>query len=263
MSVSSKLRVIGFCGVDDTVSAELLELISSRYPWVEWGVLFRSDLEGTGRYATMEWVGKLSALRQSCGHEVKLAAHMCGNRCEQILAGDHSFAAEVHNLGFNRIQINPTVANNVRIVVEEFGLYAANIRKVMIALPTVEFLFQLNSETKPIWDALQPLGIPSNTSILYDASCGKGVQIDTFPSPQQYDNVPCGYAGGIGPKTIAAVLAAIANDVQLLPTDRKVWVDMESSLRSNLLVGDNTVDIFDINKVMQCIAIAIEHDMRE
>lgn len=264
MSVlSDKLRVIGFCGVDDTVSAELLELISSRYPWVEWGVLFRSDLGGTGRYASMDWVKNLSQLRQNCGHEVKLAAHLCGNRCEEVLAGDHTFAAEIHGLGFNRIQINPTAANNVRIVPEEYATYASNLRNVILALPTVEFLFQLNTETKLIWDALLPLGIPANTSILYDASCGKGVRIDTFPSPQQYGAVPCGYAGGIGPTTIGAVLETVTTDVHLLETDRKVWVDMESSLRSNLTAGDQTVDIFDINKVMQCIAIAVGKGMRE
>eukprot|EP01032_Pedospumella_encystans_P039078 gene39078-44302_t len=48
--MSINMRVIGFCGMDDSVSPDLLALVSSRYPWVEWGVLFRNDLEGTPRY---------------------------------------------------------------------------------------------------------------------------------------------------------------------------------------------------------------------
>jgi hypothetical protein len=45
------LRYMGFCGVDDSVvNPELLHLISLHYPWVEWGILFRPDLEGTPRY---------------------------------------------------------------------------------------------------------------------------------------------------------------------------------------------------------------------
>lgn len=263
MSLSDKVRVIGFCGVDDTVSYELLELVSSRYPWAEWGVLFRTDLEGTGRYATMDWVRKLSQARSSCSHEMKLAAHLCGNRCAQVLSGDASFASEIHSLGFNRIQINPTAANDVNIDPTQYSTYGANLLQVFAAVPTVEFLFQLNTETRPIWEALLTLGVPSNVSILHDASCGKGVRIDTFPSPQQFGTIPCGYAGGIGPATIGAVLDTIVQDVELPTTHRKVWIDMESSLRSKLQVGDQSVDIFDINKVMECIAIAVERGMRE
>lgn len=38
---SLNLRAMGFCGVDDSVDPSLLQLISSKYSWVEWGVLFR------------------------------------------------------------------------------------------------------------------------------------------------------------------------------------------------------------------------------
>ena len=41
------LRLMGFCGVDDSISAEHLQMISIHYPWVEWGILFRPDKEGT------------------------------------------------------------------------------------------------------------------------------------------------------------------------------------------------------------------------
>jgi hypothetical protein len=43
------LRALGFCGVDDSTQPELLEMISARFPGVEWGVLFRPDKEGQPR----------------------------------------------------------------------------------------------------------------------------------------------------------------------------------------------------------------------
>jgi hypothetical protein len=44
------LSVVGFCGADDSVDPRLLAAISQRYPWVEWGVLFRDDKEGQPRW---------------------------------------------------------------------------------------------------------------------------------------------------------------------------------------------------------------------
>ena len=52
---SEVFRYMGFCGVDDSVSPHLLHLLSAAYPWIEWGILFRSDLEGQPRYPTWEW----------------------------------------------------------------------------------------------------------------------------------------------------------------------------------------------------------------
>ena len=43
-SKSLNLRAMGFCGVDDSVNPSLLQLISSKYSWVEWGALFRPGL---------------------------------------------------------------------------------------------------------------------------------------------------------------------------------------------------------------------------
>jgi hypothetical protein len=39
----TKLRAIGFCGVDDSVHPNLLGIIANAYPLVEFGVLFRPD----------------------------------------------------------------------------------------------------------------------------------------------------------------------------------------------------------------------------
>lgn len=40
---NTKLRKLGFCGADDSISPRALALIFNSYPFVEFGVLFRPD----------------------------------------------------------------------------------------------------------------------------------------------------------------------------------------------------------------------------
>jgi hypothetical protein len=80
------LRVMGFCGADDSVDPSLLHVLSTKYPWIEWGVLFRPDLEGTPRYASMNWVNELSKVNKDNGNTMKLAAHLCKSRCQEVYA---------------------------------------------------------------------------------------------------------------------------------------------------------------------------------
>ena len=116
-----QLRAFGLCGVDDSVDPELLGLISQRFPFIEWGVLFRPDKEGTPRYATMAWVKRFCALSKDSSDgsgaklsvALKLAGHLCGSRAVQVLEGDAAFVKEIAGLGFGRVQINATSQNGV------------------------------------------------------------------------------------------------------------------------------------------------------
>lgn len=78
------LRMMGFCGADDSVDPGLLQVLSSKYSWIEWGVLFRPDLEGTPRYPTVNWVEELSKIHFENGGTMKLAAHLCKQRCQEV-----------------------------------------------------------------------------------------------------------------------------------------------------------------------------------
>jgi hypothetical protein len=174
------LRAMGFCGVDESIDPKLLQLLSNHYPWVEWGILFRPDLEGAPRYPRPNWLQKLSDSAKSSGSRMNLAGHLCGSRCQEILQGDFRFVSSLENLGFKRIQINATAANNVLIKLTDIDEYVNNIRKCMLAVPTVEWIVQCNEETRCI--VYQPLlaDPPHNMSILFDASCGLGVPMTEF-----------------------------------------------------------------------------------
>lgn len=144
-------------------------------------------------------------------------------------------------------------ANGVDMNPTRFGEYAAQLRSTIEAVPGIEFIFQLNAETQPVFDIIS-VNAPANMSVLYDASCGLGIEITTLPDPS--GSIPCGYAGGIGPANIEKILGMVSALEQ--PNEKKVWIDMESSLRvtrSDKVVSNQ--DSFSIDKCFACVEVCV------
>lgn len=245
-----KLRYVGFCGVDDSVDPNLLGILSNAYSFSEFGVLFRPDKEGQPRYATKAWVDRLAQVKQP----MRLAAHLCGSRVNELLNdGNTTFVQQLVDWGFQRVQINATAVNGVK----PFDLTAAirHLLAIMTQFPNLEFIMQQNEETQALCDGIvaSSTDMPENVSLLLDESKGTGKLCESFPPPpSQY---PVGYAGGIGPTTIRGVVQSIEGALAKCSEVKKpVWIDMESSLRSNC----DGNDIFDVNKCYQCIATVCE-----
>lgn len=228
---------MGFCGLDDSCDPQLALLLSTKYPWIEWGILFRPDLEGTPRYATEGYVKRLSIINKESGSPMRLAGHLCGQRCQEVIEGNWSFVEELSSLGFGRVQINATKANKVTADIDKMPEYVSNLRACMAAVPGVEWIIQRNEETAPLWTALSTEP-PGNMSFLFDASCGLGIFSAEFPPPPSDPYIPSGYAGGIGPKNIGMVLSSVAQ----ASGGKPVWIDMESSLREAVTDKDVSVE---------------------
>ena len=253
---------MGFCGADDSVSQEFLIFLSEHYHFIEWGVLFRPDLEGTPRYASWDWTTRLcqlearkrdvhNPLATEAHRPMRLAAHLCGSRCQQILDGNYNFVMELNSLGFGRVQINATKANNVSIDQANIQGTISNIRMCMRHVSSIEWILQYNEETRCICDSFL-LDPESNMSILYDSSCGLGVQMTEFPTPLRND-IMHGYAGGIDPSNIKELLGKIFE----CNVGKSVWIDMESSLRMKIITPNgDTKDVFSIEKCFACITAA-------
>lgn len=76
-------------------------------------------------------------------------------------------------------------------------------------------------------------GLPPNASFLFDESKGTGVVASAWPPPPPHAHF--GYAGGLGPATLAAQLPQMVAAVAGSGGGRRsasFWVDMESSLRT-------------------------------
>lgn len=241
-------RAIGFCGADDSVNPKLLAILSHAYPILEWGVLFRPDKEGQCRYATQAWVQALSQVQHA---DMKLAAHLCGVRVNDVLEGKDDFIAQLFQLGFRRVQINATAVNGVDT--SKLAESAPHLMQVIEKYPNLEFILQKNEETKPLWEGILTAGIPKNVSMLVDESKGTGVASTSWPTPPS--NYEIGYAGGIGPSNIRQVLT----EVQAVAGGRSIWIDMESSLRSI----KNGKDVFDLDKCYEVIDAACELGVME
>jgi len=185
---------------------------------------------------------------------MRLAAHLCGTRVDEILNGDDTFVKQVKDWGFQRIQINATAINGVDT--SKLSTAVPHLLSIIDSHPNLEFILQKNEETQLLWEGIlneQNSGtgdrsLPQNMTMLLDESKGTGVLSKAFPPPpKEYD---VGYAGGIGPSNIANVLTAVLD----VAKGRNVWIDMESSLRSIC----NEKDVFDLNKCYSCISSVCE-----
>lgn len=223
-------------------------MISHAYPLTEFGILIRPDKERMPRYASTRWIkqlGETASSMQEAGNPMKLAAHLCGSRVNEVLEGHGAeFLRYLIDSGFQRVQINATAVNGVNT--SRLAESVLVLWNTIHEFPQLEFILQKNEETKPLWEGIEELlrkGSVSNVAVLLDESKGTGILSLSWPKPSAFCKT--GYAGGIGPQNVATVLPEIANVAQ----GKTFWIDMESSLRST----KNGNDVFDLDKCYQVI----------
>jgi len=241
---------LGLCGVDDSVDVEMLRILSSRYSHVEFGILFHEEKAGTPRFPSEKWTDELADMASVSMPPMRLAAHLCGKRCQELLTQGTLEWVREHLVarGFGRIQVNATKVNGVEI--PDMAVAAQHLRAAIKEVPEVEWIIQANEETRLLWEPLLSEQCPpGNVSLLFDASCGTGKLATTFTPPPR-NGIACGYAGGLGPDTVADVLQSLRKDVA---KGLVIWLDMETKLRSSV----DGKDMFDVTKA-QAVCKAIE-----
>ena len=183
---------------------------------------------------------------------MKLAAHLCERRVNDVLKGGDAFLEALQTMGFRRVQINATARNGADVSL--LSSCVDNFAGLVGRHPQLEFILQKNQETKSLWEGLLNLdttesggvgGLPPNVSMLVDESKGTGVLASSWPKASEV-NYKMGYAGGIGPDTIETVLKDIE---QAGKAKRPVWIDMESRVRSK----KDGRDVFDLDKCYQVV----------
>jgi hypothetical protein len=196
---------ITFTGADDQTDVRGMAELSGRYP-IEWGILFSPSRQGNEpRYPG----GK--ALSRFAWSGLRMSAHLCGGHSRAIMESriDQVVQQIPVDLGtFNRIQVNHRDPDPARI--DEFGKGWGP-----------RCIAQTRAAT-----------FPTDTAVdwLYDASGGRGIMPDRWPTHD--DGRLVGYAGGISPDNVQAVIGQIA-------ARGPYWIDMESGVR-------DSADRFDI-----------------
>lgn len=262
------LDLVGFCGIDDSVNVDELAQLSKVHPWIEWTVLLSPRNQGQKpRLASIEMchqLGQLTGERQGVGAkansgsegQIRLAAHFCHGDAHRLLSGDVDYVQQWYDvLGFHRAQINPQVPGRTGGDWEPKA-GAEGLRKVARAFPWVEFILQVNNNSaelsKELFEGSEEA--PPNFAAFFDPSMGKGMIPEERTKP--WDNIHCGYGGGLDPNTITDQLQVISVACKDYP--RTVWIDMESGIRSRTSEEE---DIFDLAKVKQVVGAVVAADV--
>jgi phosphoribosylanthranilate isomerase len=215
-------------GADDGVSIEELKLLSFKYPFVEWGVLRGSvDREGTPRYPSLDWYEKFCEMLIE-NPEVFGVAHLCGRRARQAGA----FTGILKS-----VQLN--LAGEIGDE-DEFCTWVQTCKvPVIVQVPSMQHASDIELSFVSRY-----AHSPRRLGYLVDASGGTGRWDQTRWQPPHEALRRVGYAGGIGPDNVVAALStvwSVVNAHDCAAQHGKVWIDMESGVRTN--------DRFDLTKV--------------
>lgn len=222
------LTTVTMTGADDQTNIKDLLKLSQKYPFVEWAILYSPNQDGNPRYPLPKWRNDfIDAVR---GTSVRRAMHLCGPTVRDLLA--HGPQKLAYRAGYQRIQLN----FNANRYTED------DLKKLAKKAGWAEFwdgstqgiIVQYNSANVKVPEIFISNGC-SDVQVLFDASGGRGLELDTYPAP--LSDFECGYAGGIGPENIDESLEKAATAAG----PRDYWIDMESKVRTN--------EVFDLEKV--------------
>lgn len=238
-----KIKYVTLTGADDNTNIDSLLEISSRFPFVEWGILFSRSKSGVARYPGEDWVRELV----DKGAEVaNFSAHLCGGYVTDAFKGMITFLMdEGMEETFGRIQLNCYKEKLHRAFLNE-NLWRAIDR-------TDKPVILGGNYTEDIREIVSPsFLIIHNISPLFDASGGHGNLPREWSKPflsKLGTSIYCGYAGGLGPENVEEEVVSIEKAVgsgrgvsmDHGTTDEvNVWIDMETKVRT----GEN----FDLKK---------------
>jgi len=265
-----RLDRVTVTGADDSVSAKDLVDISRDFPFVEWGILCSERHMGGTRFPSRGWLDGLRDVL-SANPQVGASCHLCGRWVRDLVfCGSTGFldgiGKDLFGL-FQRVQLN--------FHAEPHGWNAGMFGATMKSFPGKQWVFQMDGENDYILD--EALDKEVNAVPLFDTSGGAGALPQSWPKPLFRSASPvfspggpwrfsprviwardipasvpvlplyCGYAGGLGPDSLASQLPLIAEAAG----DARIWIDMERRVRSE----DDSQ--FMLDKVRKCLEIAV------
>ena len=224
---------ITFTGADESVFPDDLLQISNDHPIVEWGILHSTNKMGMEpRYPSRNWIDILFLSKKAEDSQAKLSHHICGKFAQKFVEGKYDF-----RWNFDRMQIN----RRIKLTDKEFEKFKNICQKANDK--GTEIIFQLSGTQDDIDIFQKSFQEGIRCSALFDKSGGRGKGPSKWSGP--IDHYPCGYAGGLGPENLEEELKKIEEKVE----DRRIWIDMETKIRSE----NNKA--FNLVKVKKCIEI--------
>jgi hypothetical protein len=240
-----KLDRVTITGADNSTHIDRLLELSKKFPFVEWGILASSSSEGSHRFPSREWIEELQEASRINPGVLNLSLHLCGKWVRQILLGDVGVPRAYFD-SFQRVQLN--------FHAERTKCNPTLLLTALQSIGAAQYIFQIdgnggNEHLSRLFEEMPPDEHVDAVG-LFDVSGGAGILPGEWPKPfwMSDDESYCyhGYAGGLGPENLAEQIPKIGNAAG----DCRIWVDMETRVRSN------NDQLFDIDKVVACLEIA-------
>lgn len=209
------LAGITLTGADEHTDLDALVALAKRNPELEIGLLYTDRPEGRPRYPSFGWLSEVIRHRLPG----RCALHVCGRAArEKYLGGE--LGVLLHDV--RRVQINGHVMpDEVMPLAMEFPILIMQWRP---GRDSHDF-------EDAVIDARRSVGLCQQW--LVDGSGGRGLLPEKWSRPPV--TRPVGFAGGLGPETLALQLPRIA-----AVAESPWWIDMENALRTH--------DWFDLDK---------------
>lgn len=234
-----KIDKVTITGADESTSIEWMRDVSAEYPFVEWGILVSASQMASSRFPSLEWMGRLAKVQDG----LQTSVHVCGKWVREICDGNWSgFLTEIGTLagGAQRIQLN---FHAIAHTLGDAFLHAAHQAARRTGW---QLIFQVDGVNDYLASRAHDDGI--NAVPLYDQSGGAGEVPGTWPV--QMAGIYSGYAGGLGPDNVVAEIQRIE---QVACKDSKIWIDMETRVRTD---DDSRLDRNAVESVLrQCAGL--------
>lgn len=232
-----KLRYITCSDPREDISVQSILNFASKYPMSELGIQahYGPMSQNHGRNI---WFNKIIDLSKDMITPPNLALHVnylwCDYMCEGIIPEELSkwiYATNIHTGQpvIKRIQLN--------IGDSTFTFNTPKLANLIKDHSKQEFIFPYNEHNAPKIEKLKETG--AKFSLLFDGSYGAGISPDKWNKPV-YEDIPNGYAGGLGPDNVSENLDKIN---EILPNDYVTWIDAEGRLRDKSTTHSFTLEL--------------------
>lgn len=232
-----KLRYITCSDPREDIPVESLLNFMAKYPISEIGVQAHPGPMSfdNGRN---KWFGEIMKKAQNMQTAPNIALHVnyawCDYMCEGLVPYELDWWLRVPN-----IYSGQPVVKRIQLNIGDFS-NKFDVKKLTFLMkrhPKQEFIFPWNERVAKEIDTLKQNG--AKFSLLFDGSYGAGIEPEKWQKPV-YNDVPNGYAGGLGPDNVAKNLDKIN---AILPENYATWIDAEGKLRDRQTTGSFTLEL--------------------
>jgi len=211
-----KINRVTITGADDSIRPSDLNILSNKYPFVEWAILLSAKQEGKKRFPSLEWIEELKEINNN----LQLSGHLCGSWVRDLLIGNPSFITDrptIYNI-FNRFQLN-FHAEELTVMPD---LFMAAVKKLSRGR---EIIFQADGRNNNL--IVPFINKNEYVAVIHDVSHGAGVLTDNWP--KYITGITNIYAGGLSPDNVVEQL----NKIEQVVGNKIIGVDVETKVRSN------------------------------